>query len=111
MSYKEETYNAIRKRAFAMLLAGDIPQSVVFESGSAYCTNVTETIFETLIPQIDSLLLQEDPKPFTKAQMQRYKKTLYLLLDACTKEENKQVSIEEWSAKQLAFTSYKLPTT
>ena len=101
-------YSDLRAEAFAILATGDIPQTLIFAGGSAYCKDFYKTMYEVLIPNIDKLLVKEDATPYDRKVMVNSKNRLSQLLHALKDEKNHNIDVKEWNEQNLAFSSYKL---
>lgn len=101
-------YSDLRAEAFEILSKGEIPQTLIFAGGSAYCKDFYDTLFEKLIPNIDRLLLKEDATPYDRKMMRNSKDRLSQLIFALKNKENWDIDVKEWNEQNLAFSSYKL---
>ena len=101
-------YSDLRFEAFEILSKGDIPQTLIFAGGSAYCKDFYDTLYQKLIPNIDRLLLKEDATPYDRKIMRNSKNRIEQLLHALKDEKNHNIDLKIWNENNLSFSSFKL---
>jgi hypothetical protein len=101
-------YSDIRAEAFEILATGEIPKTLIFAGGSAYCMDLYKCIYETIIPNIDMLINKPDATPYDRKMMRSSKDRLSQLIFALKNKQNWDIDVKEWNEEKLAFSSYKL---
>ena len=101
-------YSDIREEAFQILATGEIPKTLIFAGGSAYCKDFYKITYELLIPNIDKLLSKPETAPYERRIMVNNKNRLSQLIFALKNKENWDIDVKEWNEQNLAFSSYKL---
>lgn len=101
-------YSDLRAEAFELLSTGEIPKTLIFAGGSAYCKDFYKTTYEILIANIDKLLLVEDRAYYQTRIMVNSKNRLSQLLYALKDTSNWNIDVKKWNEEQLSFSSYKL---
>ena len=101
-------YSDLRAEAFEFLSKSDIPQTLIFAGGSAYCKDFYKTTYELLIPNIDKLLSKPETAPYERRRMVNNKNRLSQILHALKDKANWNINVKEWNEQNLAFSSYKL---
>jgi hypothetical protein len=101
-------YSDLRAEAFEILSKGDIPKTLIFAGGSAYCKDFYATTYELLIPTIDKLLNKPDATAYDRKIMVTNKNRLSQLIYSVKNIDNWNVDIKEWNEQNLSFSSYKL---
>jgi hypothetical protein len=101
-------YSDLRAEAFQLLSSGDIPKTLIFCEGSAYCKDFYKTTYEIIIPNIDILLDTDDLNSYHKKIMVNNKNRLSQILYALKNKDNWNIDLKKWNEQNLAFSSYKL---
>jgi hypothetical protein len=101
-------YSDLRAEAFDILSSGNIPKTLIFAGGSAYCKDFYNCVYETIIPNIDKLLAKPDATAYDRKIMVNNKNRLSQLLYSIKNIDNWDVDIKEWNEQNLSFSSYKL---
>ena len=101
-------YSDLRAEAFEFLSKSDIPQTLIFAGGSAYCKDFYDTLYNKLIPNIDKLLNKPDATAYEKRIMVNNKNRLSQILYALKDESNWNIDVKRWNEEQLSFSSYKI---
>lgn len=101
-------YSDLRAEAFEILSTGQIPKTLIFAGGAAYCMDFYDTLFEKLIPNIDRLLLKDDATPYDRKIMRNNKDRISQLLHALKDKSKWNVDVKRWNEDQLSFSSYKI---
>lgn len=107
MLSKEILYSEIREKAYKMLENNSFPENVVFFSGSAFCFDVKNAVFDKMIPNIDSMIEKKHKTPYYKQEMLRRKENLYQILIACENPANCNFDPNEWAKEELEFSNSK----
>jgi hypothetical protein len=107
MESKEILYSEIREKAFQMLENNSFPENVVFCSGSAFCFDVKNAVFDKMIPNIDLMVEKRYKTPYDKKEMLRRKENLYQILIACENPANCNLDPNEWAKEELEFSNSK----
>lgn len=94
----ETLYSDIRKKCFALREEGKIPKTLAFINQSAFCYNVDDSIFNNLIPSIDSRLAKgiDNLTRFEKQEISRFKQRLIDMLNAMNNESNCNMEQSDW---------------
>jgi hypothetical protein len=101
-------YSDIRAEAFDFLAKGEIPKTLIFAGGSAYCMDFYDTLYQKLIPNIDKLLLVENRTNYQNKIMVNSKNRISQLIYSFKNKDNWDVNVEEWNGSRLLFSNYKL---
>jgi hypothetical protein len=101
-------YSDLRAEAFQLLSTGEIPKTLIFAGGSAYCKDFYATTYELLIPTIDKLLNKPDATAYDKKIMVNSKNRLSQLIHAFKNKSNHDIDVNDWNDSKLSFSSYKL---
>jgi hypothetical protein len=100
-------YSDLRAEAFQVLSSGNIPKTLIFAGGSAYCKDFYSTTYEIIIPTIDKLLDKPDATAYDRKIMVNSKNRLSQILYSLKNKDNWDIDLKIWN-EQLAFSSYKL---
>lgn len=90
----------------AKLEVMDMPETLIFCGGSAYCKDVKKTVFEVLIPRIEGLLRKER-NGYDTQQMKSSKERLYQIYVAVQDDKNCNIDTKQWN-EDHKFYSTKL---
>jgi hypothetical protein len=101
-------YSDLRAEAFQVLSSGNIPKTLIFAGGSAYCMDFYKCVYETIIPNIDKLLAKPDATAYDRKIMVNSKNRLSQLLHAFKDKSNHDIDVNDWNDSKLSFSSYKL---
>ena len=84
----------------------DMPETLIFCGGSAYCRDVKKTVFEVLIPRIERLL-RKDRSQYENRDMVNAKERLFQIYVAIQDRSNWNIDTREWN-QDHKFYSAKL---
>jgi hypothetical protein len=101
-------YADLRKQAFELLESNDIPESLIFNGGSAFCSAFYNTVYEKIIPRIDLLAIKSEKTNYEKSEMFRSKNTLHQILIATKNKANWNIDRAKWNEDNLTFSNVKL---
>lgn len=103
MESKDILYGDLKSKLEVM----DMPETLIFCGGSAYCKDVKKTVFEVLIPRIERLL-RKDRSQYENRDMVNAKERLFQIYVAIQDKSNWNIDTKDWSEEKLSFSSYKL---
>ena len=84
----------------------DMPETLIFCGGSAFCRDVKKTVFEVLIPRIERLLSKERSQ-YENRDMVNAKERLFQIYVAVQNKSNCDISTRDWN-EDHKFYSAKL---
>ena len=102
MESKDILYGDLKNKLEYM----DIPETLIFCGGSAYCRDVKKTVFEVLIPRIERLLTK-DRTGYETRDMVNAKERLFQIYVAIQDKSNCDIDMKAWS-EEHKFYSAKL---
>ncbi len=102
MESKDILYSDLKSKIEAI----DMPETLIFCGGSAYCRDVKKTVFEVLIPRIERLLSKERSQ-YENRDMVNAKERLFQIYVAVQDKSNCNISTREWN-QDHKFYSAKL---
>ena len=102
MESKDILYEDLKSKIEVM----DMPETLIFCVGSAYCKDVKKTVFETLIPRIENLL-RKDRTGYETRDMGNAKERLFQIYVAIQDRSNWDISTMDWN-EDHKFYSAKL---
>jgi hypothetical protein len=103
MESKDILYEDLKSKIEVM----DMPETLIFCGGSAFCRDVKKTVFEVLIPRIERLLTK-DRTGYETRDMVNAKERLFQIYVAVQDKSNWNIDTVDWSEEKLSFSSYKL---
>lgn len=101
-------YSDLKKEAFELLESKEVPESLIFNGGSAFCSAFYNTVYEKIIPRIDLLALKSEKTNYEKSEMVRSKNTLHQILIATKNKANWNIDRAKWNEDNLTFSNIKL---
>ena len=102
MESKDILYSDLKSKLEVM----DMPETLIFCGGSAYCKDVKKTVFEVLIPRIENLL-RKDRSQYENRDMVNAKERLFQIYVAVQDKSNCNISTKDWN-EDHKFYSAKL---
>ena len=102
MESKDILYGDLKSKLEVM----DMPETLIFCGGSAYCRDVKKTVFEVLIPRIERLL-RKDRSQYENRDMVNAKERLFQIYVAIQDRSNWNIDTREWN-QDHKFYSAKL---
>jgi hypothetical protein len=102
MESKDILYSDLKSKIEAI----DMPETLIFCGGSAYCKDVKKTVFEVLIPRIERLLTKERSQ-YENRDMVNAKERLFQIYVAIQDPLNWDIDTKVWS-EEHKFYSAKL---
>lgn len=102
MESKDILYSDLKSKLEVM----DMPETLIFCGGSAYCKDVKKTVFEILIPRIERLLRKERTGYETR-DMVNAKERLFQIYVAIQDKSNWDIDTKVWN-EDNKFNSTKL---
>jgi hypothetical protein len=102
MESKDILYGDLKSKLEVM----DMPETLIFCGGSAYCKDVKKTVFEVLIPRIERLLSKERSQ-YENRDMVNAKERLFQIYVAVQDKSNCNISTKDWN-EDHKFYSAKL---
>ena len=102
MESKDILYGDLKSKLEVM----DMPETLIFCGGSAYCRDVKKTVFEVLIPRIERLLIK-DRTGYETRDMVNAKERLFQIYVAVQDKSNCDISTMDWN-EDHKFYSAKL---
>jgi hypothetical protein len=102
MESKEILYSDLKSKIEAI----DMPETLIFCGGSAFCRDVKKTVFEVLIPRIERLLSKERSQ-YENRDMVNAKERLYQIYIAVQDKSNCDINMRAWN-EDHKFYSAKL---
>jgi hypothetical protein len=102
MESKDILYSDLKSKIEAI----DMPETLIFCGGSAYCRDVKKTVFEVLIPRIERLLSKERSQ-YENRDMVNAKERLFQIYVAIQDKSNCNISTKDWN-EDHKFYSAKL---
>jgi hypothetical protein len=102
MESKDILYSDLKSKIQVL----DMPDTLIFCGGSAYCKDVKKTIFEILIPRIENLL-NKQRTPYENRDMVNAKERLFQIYIAIQDRLNWDIDTKEWN-EDHKFYSAKL---
>jgi hypothetical protein len=102
MESKDILYSDLKSKLEVM----DMPETLIFCGGSAYCKDVKKTVFEVLIPRIENLL-RKDRSQYENRDMFNAKERLFQIYVAIQDRLNWDINTIDWN-EDHKFYSAKL---
>jgi hypothetical protein len=102
MESKDILYSDLKSKLEVM----DMPETLIFCGGSAYCKDVKKTVFEVLIPRIENLL-RKDRSQYENRDMVNAKERLFQIYVAIQDKSNCDINTKDWN-EDHKFYSAKL---
>lgn len=102
MESKDILYSDLKSN----LEAVNMPTTLIFCGGSAYCKDIKKTVYEVLIPRIEGLL-RKDRTAYEVQEMKLTKDRLYQIYVALQDKNNWDIDLDIWNERNK-FSSFKL---
>ena len=102
MESKDILYGDLKSKLEVM----DMPETLIFCGGSAFCRDVKKTVFEVLIPRIERLLIK-DRTGYETRDMVNAKERLFQIYVAIQDKSNCDINTKDWN-EDHKFYSAKL---
>ena len=92
MESKDILYSDLKDKLEVM----DMPETLIFCGGAAYCKDVKKTVFEVLIPRIENLL-RKDRTGYETRDMVNAKERLFQIYVAIQDGSNWNIDTKVWN--------------